>query len=90
MKQYEEKTNDNHSLFADDRGAGTSGDGGHGNRQYAKNPFFHVPDLNGGQLSLGGSIRHMYVFQMSGQDIVFADGHPLLTKAHVYKPLEKE
>ena len=62
----------------------------YGNRQYAKNPFFHVPDLNGGNLSLGGSIRHMEVFQMNGQDLVFADGHPLLTKAHVYKPLEKE
>ena len=60
----------------------------YGNRQYAKNPFFHVPDLNGGNLSLGGSIRHMEVFQLNGQDIVFADGHPLLTKAHVYKPLE--
>ena len=61
----------------------------YGNRQYAKNPFFHVPDLNGGNLSLGGSIRHMEVFQMNGQDLVFADGHPLLTKAHVYQPLEK-
>ena len=60
----------------------------YGNRQYAKNPFFHVPDLNGGNLSLGGSIRHMEVFQMNGHDIVFADGHPLLTKAHVYQPLE--
>ena len=60
----------------------------YGNRQYARNPFFHVPDLNGGNLSLGGSIRHMEVFQMNGQDIVFADGHPLLTKAHVYQPLE--
>ena len=60
----------------------------YGNRQYAKNPFFHVPDLNGGILSLGGSIRHMEVFQMNGQDLVFADGHPLLTKAHVYQPLE--
>ena len=62
----------------------------YGNRQYARNPFFHVPDLNGGNLSLGGSIRHMEVFQMNGQDIVFADGHPLLTKAHVFQPLEKK
>jgi GLPGLI family protein len=61
----------------------------YGNRQYAKNPFFHVSDLNGGQLSLGGSIRQMYVFQKNGQDLVFADGHPLLMKAHVYQPLEK-
>ena len=62
----------------------------YGNRQYAKNPFFHVPDLNGGNLSLGGSIRHMEVFEFGGQQLAFADGHPLLTKAHVYQPLEKE
>ncbi len=62
----------------------------YGNRQYVKNPYFHVPDLNGRNLSLVGSIRHMEVFQMNGQNFVFADGHPLLTKAHVYKPLEKE
>jgi len=60
----------------------------YGNRQYAKNPFFHVPDLNGGNLSLGGSIRHMEVFELGGQQLAFADGHPLLTKAHVYQPLE--
>lgn len=60
----------------------------YGNRQYAKNPFFHVPDLNGGNLSLGGSIRNMTVFELGGQQLAFADGHPLLTKAHVYQPLE--
>lgn len=60
----------------------------YGNRQYAKNPFFHVPDLNGGNLSLGGSIRHMEVFEFDGQQLVFANGRPLLTKAHVYQPLE--
>jgi len=60
----------------------------YGNRQYAKNPFFHVPDLNGKNLSLGGSIRHMEVFEFGGQQLVFADDHPLLTKAHVYQPLE--
>ena len=62
----------------------------YGNRQYAKNPFFHMPDLNGGILSLGGSIRHMEVFDFGGQQLAFADDHPLLTKAHVYQPLEKE
>ena len=62
----------------------------YGNRQYAKNPFFHVPDLNGGNLSLGGSIRNMTVFELGGQQLAFADGHPLLTKAHVYQPLELE
>ncbi len=60
----------------------------YGNRQYAKNPFFHVPDLNGKNLSLGGSIRNMTVFELGGQQLAFADGHPLLTKAHVYQPLE--
>ena len=60
----------------------------YGNRQYAKNPFFHVPDLNGKILSLGGSIRNMTVFELGGQQLAFADGHPLLTKAHVYQPLE--
>ena len=60
----------------------------YGNRQYAKNPFYYVPDINGGNLSLGGSIRHMYVFEQQGQQLVFADGHPLLTKAHVFQPLE--
>ena len=62
----------------------------YGNRQYAKNPFFHVPDLNGKNLSLGGSIRNMTVFELGGQQLVFANGRPLLTKAHVYQPLEKE
>ena len=60
----------------------------YGNRQYAKNPFFHVPDLNGKTLSLGGSIRNMTVFELGGQQLAFADGHPLLTKVHVYQPLE--
>ena len=60
----------------------------YGNRQYAKNPFFHVPDLNGKNLSLGGSIRNMTVFELGGQQLAFADGHPLLTKAHVYQPVE--
>ena len=60
----------------------------YGNRQYAKNPFFHVPDLDGKNLSLGGSIRNMTVFELGGQQLAFADGHPLLTKAHVYQPLE--
>lgn len=59
-------------------------------KRYPKNPFYHVPDLNGRILSLGGSIRHMEVFEFGGQQLAFADGHPLLTKAHVYQPLEIE
>ena len=52
-----------------------------GNRQYAKNPTYYVPDL-------GGSINNMDVLNHDGQQLVFANGHPLLTKAHVYQPLE--
>lgn len=53
-----------------------------GNRQYAKNPTYYVPDLQ-------GSITDMSVLKRNGQQLVFANGgHPLLTKAHVYQPLE--
>ena len=54
------------------------------NRQYVKNPTYYVPDLH-------RSISHMtvFVFQMNGQDFIFANGYPLLMKAHVYQPLEK-
>ena len=53
----------------------------YGNRQYAKNPTYYVPDL-------GGSINNMDVLNHDGQQLVFANGHPLLTEAHVYQPLE--
>ena len=54
------------------------------NRQYAKNPMYYVPNLQ-------GSITDMNVFNHNGQQLLFANGgHPLLTKAHVYQPLEKE
>ena len=53
----------------------------YGNRQYAKNPTYYVPDL-------GGSINNMDVLNHDGQQLVFANGRPLLTKAHVYQPLE--
>lgn len=56
----------------------------YGNRQYAKNPLYYVPDLN-------GSITDMTVFNHNGQQLLLANGdHPLLTKAHVYQPLELE
>ena len=54
-----------------------------GNRQYAKNPTYYVPDLN-------RSINHMEVCSWGGQQYIFANGYPLLTKAHVYQPLEIE
>ena len=53
----------------------------YGNRLYAKNPTYYVPDL-------GGSINNMDVLNHDGQQLVFANGRPLLTKAHVYQPLE--
>ena len=55
----------------------------YGNRQYAKNPTYYVPDF-------GGSINNMDVLNHDGQQLVFANGRPLLTEAHVYQPLEKE
>ena len=56
----------------------------YGNREYAKNPSYYVPDLN-------GSITDMSVLNHNGQQLLLANGgHPLLTKAHVYKPLELE
>lgn len=53
----------------------------YGNRQYAKNPTYYVPDL-------GGSINNMDVLNHDGLQLVFANGHPLLTEAHVYQLLE--
>ena len=53
----------------------------YGNRQYAKNPTYYVPDL-------GGSINNMDVLNHDDQQLVFANGRPLLTEAHVYQPLE--
>ena len=53
----------------------------YGNRQYAKNPAYYVPDIQ-------RSISSMCVFQMNGQDLIYANDHPLLTKAHVYQLLE--
>ena len=53
----------------------------YGNRQYAKNPTYYVPDL-------GGSINNIDVLNHDGQQLVFANVRPLLTKAHVYQPLE--
>ena len=55
----------------------------YGNRQYAKNPTYYVPDLN-------GSITDMSILNHNGQQLVLANGgHPLLMKAHVYQPLEQ-
>ena len=54
----------------------------YGNRQYATNPAYYVPDLM-------GSITDMNVLNHNGQQLVLANGgHPLLTKAHVFQPLE--
>ena len=54
----------------------------YGNRQYAKNPTYYVPDLQ-------GSITDFSVLNRNGQQLLLANGgHPLLTKVHVYQPLE--
>ena len=54
----------------------------YGNIQYAKNPTYYVPDLQ-------GSITDFSVLNRNGQQLLLANGgHPLLTKTHVYKPLE--
>ena len=46
--------------------------------------MYYVPNLQ-------GSITDMNVFNHDGQQLLFANGgHPLLTKAHVYQPQEKE
>ena len=56
----------------------------YGNREYPKNPMYYVPDLQ-------GSITDMSVLNRNGQQLLLANGgHPLLTKAHVYQPLELE
>lgn len=53
----------------------------YGNRQYAKNPYYYIPDLN-------STIKEMAVLNRNNQQLVLANGHPLLSKAHVYRPLE--
>ena len=55
----------------------------YGHKRYAKNPVYYIPDLQ-------GSITDMSVLNHNGQQLLLANGgHPLLTKAHVYQPLEK-
>ena len=55
----------------------------YGNREYAKNPMYYVPDLQ-------GIIKDMSILNHNGQQLVLANGgHPLLMKAHVYQPLEQ-
>lgn len=53
----------------------------YGDRRYAKNPTYHVPDIH-------KSIKNMSVLNDDGRQIIIADGRPLLTRAHVYQPLE--
>ena len=54
----------------------------YGHKQYAKNPTYYIPDLQ-------GSITDMSVLNHNGQQLLLANGgHPLLTKAHVFQPLE--
>lgn len=53
----------------------------YGNRQYAKNPYYYIPDLN-------STLKEVFVFNRNNQQLVLANGHPLLSKAHVHRPLE--
>ena len=60
----------------------------YGNSQYAKNPLYYITEFNGRAISLGGAINHLVVLEIGGQDYLLADDRPLLTKAHVFQPLE--
>ena len=60
----------------------------YGNSQYAKNPLYYIAEFNGRVISLGGAINHLVVLTIGGQDYLLADDRPLLTKAHLYQPLE--
>ena len=53
----------------------------YGDRRYAENPTYYVPDIH-------KSIKNMSVLNDGGRQIIIANGRPLLTKAHVYQPLE--
>ena len=55
-----------------------------GNKRYPNEPTYYIPDVS-------GNLENVYVFkEASGTPLVFANGHPLLTKAHVFQPLEEE
>lgn len=55
-----------------------------GNKRYPNEPTYYIPDVS-------GSIERMDVIKgASDSPLILANGHPLLTKAHVYQPLEKE
>ena len=58
----------------------------YGNKQYAKNPLYYLPDFNELLRSFPGS----QVVLLTNINAYFLDWRPMLTKAHVYQPLEKE
>ena len=60
----------------------------YGNSQYARNPLYYIAEFNGKMISLGGAINQLVVLNIAGQNYLIADDRPLLTKAHVYQPLE--
>ena len=53
-----------------------------GYKQYPKNPIYYI--------NFQTDISHMEVYKYNDQQYPFANGYPLLTKAHVYQPLELE
>jgi GLPGLI family protein len=58
----------------------------YGNKQYAKNPLYYLPDFN----ELLRSFQGSQVTILTNINAYFLDWRPMLTKAHVYQPLEKE
>lgn len=64
-----------------------------GNSQYAKNPLYYIAEMSGSAskgytVSLGDNISHMEVINFEGKQYLLANGRPLLTRAHVFQPLE--
>lgn len=54
------------------------------NKQYAKNPNYYLPEFN----ELIKSFPNAQLTVLKQYDAVFLDWRPMLTKGHVYQPLE--
>ena len=54
------------------------------NKQYAKNPNYYLPEFN----EMIKSFPHAQLTVLKQYDAVFLDWRPMLTKGHVYQPLE--
>ena len=58
----------------------------YGNKQYAKNPNYYLPEFS----ELIKSFPSSQITILKQFDAVFFDWRPMLQKGHVYQPLEKE